>query len=124
SGPNDARNVDRLLAALDGTGADLTVTVWVLMTVATYVIGAVLREVQEQRWQRAVAETTAEMTEAEVTERLEEFNRRVRQSGQYPHLIKLLNAGIDPDSPESRDDRFEFGLSCLLDGIAARIRKD
>jgi hypothetical protein len=47
--------------------------------------------------------------------------RQVRRSGRYPHLAKVLDAGIDPDAPETRDERFEFGLSCLLDGIAAQI---
>lgn len=122
SGPNEARSAERLIGALDGTGLDLNVTMWVLMAVGTYVMGAALREVQEARWQRAVAETTAGLTEAEVSERLREYNRRVRESGRYPHITKLLDADIDPDSPESQDERFEFGLSCVLDGIAARIR--
>jgi hypothetical protein len=34
--------------------------------------------------------------------------------------VKILDAGIDPDAAETRDERFEFGLSCVLDGIAAR----
>ena len=33
----------------------------------------------------------------------------------------MLGAGYDPDGVETRDERFEFGLDCLLDGIAARI---
>jgi hypothetical protein len=33
-----------------------------------------------------------------------------------------MDRGVDPDSPESRDERFEFGLDCVLDGIAARFR--
>jgi hypothetical protein len=32
-----------------------------------------------------------------------------------------METGFDPDDPETRDERFEFGLDCLLDGIAARI---
>ena len=87
-------------------------------------MGAALREIQEARWQRAAAETTAGMTEAEVSEQLREFKRRIRESGQYPHITKLLDSGLDPDSPESRNDRFEFGLTCVLDGIAARIKRD
>jgi hypothetical protein len=57
------------------------------------------------------------------TEALAEFDRRVRGSGRYPYLAKVLDAGIDPDAPETRDERFEFGLSCMLDGIAARIKQ-
>jgi AcrR family transcriptional regulator len=122
SGPNDARNADQLLAALEGLGLDIKTTMWILMTVTTYVLGASLREVQEVRWQRAAAESMTKMTEGDVAEALAEFDRRVRGSGRYPHLTKVLDAGIDPDAEETREERFEFGLSCLFDGIAARIK--
>jgi Tetracyclin repressor-like, C-terminal domain len=62
------------------------------------------------------------MTEAEIAGAYDEFDRRIRGSGRYPHLAKILDAGIDPDAPETRDERFEFGLSCVFDGIAARIK--
>jgi AcrR family transcriptional regulator len=122
SGPNDARNADQLIAALDGLGLDVMTTLWTLMTLSTYVIGAALREIQETRWERAAAETMSAMTEDDVAEAFAEFDRRVRKSERYPHLAKVLDAGIDPDAPETRDERFEFGLSCVLDGIAARIK--
>jgi AcrR family transcriptional regulator len=121
SGPNDARNADRLIAALDGLGLDVITTIWILMTVSTYVTGAAVREVQEVRWERAAQKAMSEMAEDDVAEALAEFDRRVRGSGRYPHLAKVLDVGIDPDAPETRDERFEFGLSCVLDGIAARI---
>ncbi|HEY6495489.1 MAG TPA: TetR/AcrR family transcriptional regulator [Trebonia sp.] len=123
SGPNDARNADRLIGALDGLGLDPMTVMWTLLTLGTYVMGAVLREIQEARWHRALAATTAEMSEEDVSRAFDEFDRRTRGSGLYPNLVKILNAGIDPDAPEGRDDRFEFGLSCLLDGIADRIRR-
>jgi hypothetical protein len=94
----------------------------VLMTVGTYVMGAVLREIQEIRWQRSAAEATAGMTAAEIAEFLAEYNQRICESGRYPHIAKIIDAGIDPDAPETRDERFEFGLDCVLDGIAARLR--
>jgi AcrR family transcriptional regulator len=122
SGPNDARNGERLMAALDGLGLDLTTTTWVLMTMTTYVTGAVLREIQETRWQRVVEERMAGMTEEEIAEHMAEFNRRIRESGQYPHIERFFEEDLDPDAPETQDDRFEFGLDCMLDGIAARIR--
>ena len=123
SGPNDARNADRLIGALDGLGLDVMTTIWLLMTLSTYVMGATLREVQEMRWQRAAEETMSGMAEGDIAEALAEFDRRVRGSGRYPHLAKVLDRGIDPDAPETRDERFEFGLSCMLDGIAARIKE-
>jgi AcrR family transcriptional regulator len=122
TGPNDARNAERLVGALDGLGLDLPTTMWALMTIGTYVMGAALRDIQEARWQRANAETTAGMSEAEISQQLSEFERRIRASGRYPHIAKILDAGFDPDAPEARDDRFEFGLGCVIDGIAARIR--
>lgn len=121
SGPNDARNGERLFAALDDLGLDVTTVTWIVMTLGTYVIGATLREIQEIRWQRVMAERMSEMSEAEIADAYAEFGRRIRDSGRYPHLAKTLDAGIDPDAPETRDNRFEFGLSCLLDGIAAQM---
>jgi AcrR family transcriptional regulator len=123
SGPQDARNADRLIGALDGLGLDVMTTIWVLMTLSTYVTGAALREIQETRWHRAAEATMSEMTEGDIAEALAEFDRRVRGSGRYPHLAKVLDAGIDPDAPETQDERFEFGLACMLDGIAARMKE-
>ena len=52
---------------------------------------------------------------------LRDFIDRIRASGRYPHMAAVIEAGIDPDAPETRDERFEFGLDCLLDGIEARL---
>jgi AcrR family transcriptional regulator len=123
SGPHDARNADELIAALDGLGLDVKTTLWALMTVSTYVMGAALREIQEIRWQRGADETMSGMTEGDVAEMFAEFDRRVHNAGRYPHLVKILDAGIDPDAAETRDERFEFGLSCVLDGITAQIKE-
>ena len=122
SGPADARNAERLMGALDRLGLDATTAMQVTMTFGTYVIGAALREIQEIRWQESLTENTLGMTEGEVEESIAEFGRRIRESGRYPHLVRVLEAGIDPDSPLTRDERFEFGVDCMLDGIAARLR--
>lgn len=122
SGPVDARNADRLLAALDGLGLDPLVIMWTAMTISTYVIGAALREVQEIRWERTADEAWASMPEEKIDEILGQFHRLVRESGRFPHLTAALDSGIDPDARETRDERFEFGLGCVLDGIAVRIK--
>jgi AcrR family transcriptional regulator len=122
SGPNDARNAERLIAAFDGLGLDIGASLRALTTVGTFVLGAALREIQEIRWHRSAAEMTSGMTEAQVEELHAEFNRRVTESGRYPHIAKIIDAGLDPDAPETRDERFEFGLDCVLDGIAARLK--
>ena len=121
TGPVDARNADRMIGILDSHGFDLQTAVWAAMTVTTYVLGAALREIQEVRWHQAEAEREAAMSEAEIAEEKEEFAQRVGGAGRYPNLGRLIEAGIDPDAPATREARFEFGLGCVLDGIAARI---
>lgn len=123
SGPNDARNAERLLAALDGLGLSPGTAMWVGMTVGTYVFGAALREVQEIRCQRVAEEVKGTMSASEIAAMSAELRRIVHDSGSYPHIAAVMDAGIDPDAPESRDERFEFGLDCVLDGIEARIRR-
>ena len=121
SGPNDARNVEHLMGALDGLGLDIAGALRVLLTFGTYVVGAALREIQEIRWQESAAEAAAGLTEGEIAEFDTEYGRRISESGRYPHLVRILEAGVDPDSPLTRDERFEFGVDCVLDGIAVRL---
>ena len=123
SGPNDARNAERLIGALDGLGLDAKTTMWILSTLGTYVTGAALREIQEQRWHRTIDEATTEMTQEELDAWHVEFERQIRGSGRYPHITKILDANFDPDAPETSGERFWFGLGCVLDGIAAAIAR-
>jgi hypothetical protein len=61
------------------------------------------------------------MTAEEVRAEHERFRDWFESSGQYPHIARLMKAGIDPDDPATRDERFQFSLDCVLDGVAARI---
>jgi AcrR family transcriptional regulator len=123
TGPNDVRNLERLLGLIDGTGAegDVQLIFNVFNTVATFVMGAVMREAQEVRFQRdqdlAEADMSAEEREAEH----DRFQEWVTASGQFPHIARLVGSGVDPDAPETRDERFQFGLDALLDGLAVRL---
>jgi AcrR family transcriptional regulator len=122
SGPNDAGNAERLLGTLDRLGLDAKNKMWILTTLGTYVMGAALRDVQEMRWHRTVAETTAAMTEEELAAWHAEFETQLRGSGRYPQIAKILDANFDPDAPETSDERFWFGLGIVLDGIGEVIR--
>ena len=121
TGPKTLRNLERSLSSLDGLGLDKVTAISSLMTVGTYVLGAVLREIQEANGERYMADQFAGMSDAEKQAVLAEFAERVRQSGRYPHMVAMMNEGIDPDAADTRDERFEFGLDCLLDGLALRI---
>ena len=121
SGPNDARNLDLMLGMVAGTGVDARMMVDILMTVVTYVLGAVLREVQEMRSERIRAEREAIMTTEQIDAERERFHQWLANADRYPNIQRMVKAGVDPDAAETRDERFEFGLDCLLDGIAARL---
>lgn len=122
SGPNDARNVERLLGSMEKLGISPVMTVWAGMAVATYVLGAALREVQEIRWHHSVEDIKGTMGAPEIAAMSAELHRVIRESGRYPHIAAIMDAGVDPDAPESRQERFEFGLDCVLSGIEARLK--
>lgn len=122
SGPNDARNLERLLGMLDGLDPAARTTVDILGTLTTYVMGAVIREAQEIRGQRDQELAEADLTTEELQAGRERYRKWFEASGRYPRIARLIEAGIDPDDPETRDERFEFGLDCVLDGIAARLQ--
>jgi AcrR family transcriptional regulator len=121
AGPKMLRNLERSLGALDGLGLDKATALATLMAVATYVLGAVLREQQEANSERYLAELFRDVPEAEKQAVIREFVQRIRTSGHFPQMVAMLDEGVDPDAAETRDERFEFGLDCLLDGIAARL---
>jgi len=122
SGPDDARNLERLLSLFDGFALDdARLIMDVFGTVATYVMGAVVRKAQETRGQRDQERAQADLTEDEIQAEHERYRKWFEASGRYPRIVRLMESGIDPDDPATRDERFEFGLECVLDGIAARV---
>jgi AcrR family transcriptional regulator len=122
SGPNDVRKLERMLGLLDGTGLDdARVTMGIFMTVTTFVIGAVIREAQEIRFQREQERAEAAMTEEELEAEHERFRQWFESSGRFPRIAKLMASGIDPDDPNTRDERFQFSLDCVLDGVATQM---
>jgi hypothetical protein len=122
-GPKSLQNLERALGALDGLGLGAAEAITIVMTVTTYVLGAVLREVQEIKGESYQAIELAGLSDAERLAVVREFADRVRATGRYPHLAAMMDTGVDPDSPETREARFQFGLDCLLEGIAARLGK-
>ncbi len=120
-GPNTLSNLDKMLAALDCLDLDIATAVNVLQTVNTYVSGAVVRELQELRTQRE--QEQFEYLEAEFAVKLEEWKRRLFEAGKFSHFLRLLDNNIDPDAEATRDERFEFGLDCLLEGIAVQLAR-
>ena len=118
-GPNTMLNLDRSLAMLDGLGLDISLAFHILETVSTYVLGATLREVREMRTQRDQEQSGISQEEWEPVR--DAWRDRLDADGRFTHVVRFLDANFDPDAEETRDERFEFGLDCALDGIEAKI---
>jgi AcrR family transcriptional regulator len=121
SGPNDARNADHLFGVFFKVGTDAHLATRLVATFVTYLHGAVQNDVMESRGQREMDAAMSRMTEEEQAALHEEFVRRITDSTEYPNIARMAQAGIDPDDPTTRDERFEFGLDLVLDGIATRL---
>jgi AcrR family transcriptional regulator len=120
-GPNVLRNLDKSLAALDCLDIDTGTAVNILQTVNTYVLGAVLRELGEVRVQREQEQMVTAGTD--FAAKLEQWRARLAATGMFDHFLRILRDDVDPDAEETRDDRFEFGLDCVLEGVAAMLAR-
>jgi hypothetical protein len=83
----------------------------VVDTLMAYVLGATARELAEAETRRRTG-----MTEDQWRQLVGPYVREIVHSGQYPHLARTIREADDRDDQQ----RFEFGLACVLDGIAAR----
>lgn len=116
-GPNTLLNLEHSLAIVDGMGLDVATSMHVLETVLTYVLGAVMRETGEIRAQHDQEQAGVTMEEWEPLRAA--WRDRLAADGRFTRVIRLLDERIDPDAEQTRDERFEFGLNCVLDGLAA-----
>lgn len=109
-GPHMLSNLERLLGWLRGSGLGDRESSYALITCLVYIHGFVLWETTPMSGAVARGEAPREYLD-EVREELEELSPE-----QFPHTVALAEQLTGP----SNDARFEFGLSCLLDGLAAQ----
>jgi AcrR family transcriptional regulator len=121
-GPNTLRFLDKSLTALDALDIDTETAINVLQTVNTYVLGAVVRELGELRIQREQEKLVT--VETDFREKLAQWRARLEATGMFDHFLRMLRDDVDPDAEETRGARFEFGLDCVLEGIAAKLAKE
>jgi AcrR family transcriptional regulator len=119
-GPTTMLAMDHALRMLESAAESYETRLQILESVNTYVSGAVLREAQEIRAQQAEHAASAEFG-GDAARLQTEWRDRLDATGLFPNFVGFLDLGIDPDAPETLDARFEFGLDCLLDGVAARF---
>ncbi len=114
-GPNELVHIEHSLAALDPLQLTIHDAFNVLMAVETYYLGFALREQQELMIER----TREELSPAELRAVVSSGVERLRATNRYPHLTQLFEA----ERRLTRDERFEYGLARLLDGIEADLRR-
>jgi hypothetical protein len=88
----------------------------IVFAVDDYVRGFATRELEDHA-ERAFAGEGDEEWQRSVGPYL----RELLASDDYPHVAAVFAEGAERMDEERR---FEFGLDCLLDGIAARLRAE
>ncbi|MFC7309418.1 TetR/AcrR family transcriptional regulator [Streptomyces monticola] len=105
------------LAALDGTGLDEGAKLGVIMLVSGYVRNEALLMSELD-----AAITASGSTPAEVLRRYRRTLDTLTDPDRHPAVTRVLASdALDPDPAEAPDTDFEFGLGCVLDGVAAMI---
>jgi AcrR family transcriptional regulator len=112
-GPNGLRFTEQCLAAIDGLGLDGPTMIMVLETLVSYVNGFALSTMAEEK-----ASRRSGVTEKEWQAALIPYMQQVIATGQYPTIAHQFMSGKGPPDTEAS---FEFGLTCILDGIASHI---
>jgi len=118
-GPNALLQIERSLAVVDDLDVDTRTRLQILTTIDAYVTGSVLHELREQR-----AEDTQSregLSPADIVAGMQAWKDRLDRAGRFTRVLRIFDEGIDPDAAETRNERFEFGLECILEGIACRL---
>ncbi|MFF2550322.1 TetR/AcrR family transcriptional regulator [Nocardia sp. NPDC058058] len=107
-GPNALRRYDTGLAALIPFTGDITLATNIVDTVTAYVFGAVNHVLAEIRAQQRTG-----LTEDQWRATVGPYLRDVIATGDYPNFARRLADAEDITATA----RFDFGLTCLLEGI-------
>ena len=114
-GPKQLRWLEWALQALSGLGLPHRDMLAIVMVLEHYVRGAAQIEI-------GMARTEKHTPEAEWAPAYSRILKRVVTEATYPTLAKVVASGTFERVDDSVDD-FEYGLRCVLDGIAARIEE-
>ncbi|MDA3629937.1 TetR/AcrR family transcriptional regulator [Saccharopolyspora oryzae] len=111
-GPNVLKRADHQLGVVGRATDDASQAAMVVSAISTFVLGSAAAELADLEAQRSTG-----MTEADWQHAVGEYVRQVVESGQYPHFNRRILEADDRD----HEARFEFGLACLLAGIARAL---
>jgi AcrR family transcriptional regulator len=112
--PANVGLTEKALNSIDGLGLDVDTMMAVFGTVSSFARGAVFAEVaQREALQRHGWESEDDARMAYLP-----WVRWMLGTGRYPKLSRYV---IDGSNEDDAEWQFEFGLKCVLDGIAARL---
>ncbi|MEU4798229.1 TetR/AcrR family transcriptional regulator [Streptomyces sp. NPDC023327] len=113
-GPNAMRMADQLLALFETAGFPSHETDRAMSTLVSYVIGMATSEAAYLSMIARSGSTEREWVES-LRPALEEATR------DHPRLAEGHAAQRDKDPAKVRDESFDYGLQCTLDGLTARL---
>jgi DNA-binding transcriptional regulator YhcF (GntR family) len=110
--PHGMRHIEWALAALDGLGLDANTRMHAAVTLFGYVRGQAIDTEPEARATRSSGITGEQWMDAQ-----HDRMTALLAQGRLPHF-----ASVAGETALSSTSLYEFGLTTLLDGLAARIR--
>ncbi|MDP4507313.1 TetR/AcrR family transcriptional regulator [Nonomuraea turcica] len=113
-GPNVLRLQEAILAVLEEGGFSLEAADQAMNTIVAYIIGA---STSEAAWLTTLARSG--QGEQEWADRL--WPAALQAVEAYPRLRSLYAAQRAQSLSDNRDDDFDIGLECVLNGVAARL---
>jgi len=112
-GPNLMRRLEFLLTVLTAQGATISAAMTYAALIDRHIIGSGLQEAEETR----LRHRTGLADDAAFVAAITALRDLAEESGRYPLLTRWFG---DPGGA-TPDERFDLGLTFLLDGIASRL---
>jgi AcrR family transcriptional regulator len=113
-GPNTLRVVETVIGSLDGLGLNIDEMMSLTGMVQSYVSGTVRAENAEAELDRRTRTTREERMQIYAP-----YARRMLDTGRYPILERIIMEAEQPHMDP--DQRFDYGLERILDGIAGSL---
>lgn len=115
-GPHTLAMIERVFAAIDGTGLEIDEMMLAVGTLDAYVRGRVLDQLAERE-----AIRRSGFSQEEWMERMKPWMGGIIESGRYPLVTRIVIEARTPHDPDRIEKQFEGGLERVLDGLLASL---
>jgi hypothetical protein len=113
-GPNSMRLAEAALGTVDGLGLSIDQMLSVTGMITSYVMGVVSSELADAEARRRTGLTAEQLMRANGS-----YLHKVLATGRYPLVERVIVEARQPHM--GADERFEYGLESILDGIAGSL---